>query len=144
MDCNIARLARLLNDLVIAKTFDDLLWRGYEHETLRRNLKWLEEYGFARKVEYKGKTYYHLTGRGAELLSLLRESLVDWVTRYLKKKGINYKVWWGDEGIRIVAPIIYVDRFTEIPIDITGLIEIRVAEEIARQNKLQGRPSRTA
>ena len=102
---------------------------GYNPTTLYRHLRWLVEHGFVRMVEYEGARYYHLTGLGARLLRLLREALVYKVTRYLDEKGIEYRVWWGGEGVRMIAPIIYVKGRVDLPVDLEGLVEIRCSND---------------
>ncbi len=135
MECNIARLARLLNDLVIAKTPSELANRGYDASALKDELNCLVEYGFVRKVDYNGATYYHLTGLGAKLLELLLEALLERTVESLRKKGVKTKIWWGDEKVRAVKPIIYVDREVEVPTEIKGLIEVKLYGIVSLQKK---------
>jgi len=70
---DVVRLAKLLDDLVVARTVYDLVKMGYNPATLYRTLGKLVEYGFVNFVEYSGAKYYHLTGLGAELLKVLRK-----------------------------------------------------------------------
>ena len=58
---------------------------------------------------------------------MLRKAIIYRVTKYLEERGIRYRVWWGDERIRAVGPVIYVDRPVELPLDLGGLIEVRIA-----------------
>ncbi len=125
---DVAKLAKLLNDLVTAKTIYDLVKRGHNPKTLYKALSWLVEHGFVNVVERDGKKLYHLTDLGAELLDVLLEALLRRIARYLEERGVRYRVWWGDERIRAVRPVIYVDRPVELPLNFRGLIEVRIAE----------------
>jgi len=89
---NIVRLAKLLDDLVVARTVYDLMKMGYNTVTLYRALGRLVEYGFVNSVEYSGAKYYHLTGLGAELLKVLRKAVVHRVVKMLEEKGVKYRV----------------------------------------------------
>ncbi len=135
---DIVRLAKLLNDLVTAKTIYDLVKRGHNPKTLYKALKWLVEHSFVNVVERDGKKLYHLTGLGAEFLKILRKALIYRVTKYLEERGIRYRVWWGDERIRAVRPVIYVDRPVELPLNFRGLIEVRIAGCNAAQGEDEG------
>ena len=135
MICDIVRLACLLNNLVIARTVYDLVKKGYNPSTLYRYLNWLVDHGFVRIVEYNGVKYYHLTGLGAKLLRVLREAIIQRITKMLKEKDVKYEVWWGDKGVRIARPIIYVDRDVSLPAGLEDLIEFRVAKSVASQRE---------
>ncbi len=126
---NIVKIAKLLNDLVIARTVYDLLKLGYNPTTLYRDLRWLVDHGFVRVVEHGGVKHYHLTGLGAELLKVLRRAVIHRITKILDEKGVGYRVWWGDEKVRATKPIIYVDRDADVPLDVKELVEIRVSRE---------------
>jgi len=127
---DIARLAKLLDDLVVARTVYDLVKTGYNPATLYRTLGRLIEYGFVNLVEYNGTKYYHLTGLGAELLKVLRRAVVHRVAKMLEEKGVKYRVWWGDSETRAVRPVIYVDREVDLQVDVRGLMELRVVGNI--------------
>ncbi|MCE4621612.1 MAG: hypothetical protein F7B95_04160 [Desulfurococcales archaeon] len=129
MTCDVVRIARLLNDLVVAKTVYDLVKRGYNPSTLYRYLDWLVEYGFVRVVKYGGARYYHLTGLGAELLRTLRKAVIHRVTRILEERGIKYRIWWGDKEVRVVKPVVYVDRTVDLPVNLEDLVELKVAKD---------------
>jgi len=135
MICDIVRLASLLNDLTIARTVYDLVKKGYNPSTLYRYLDWLVDYGFIRTVKYDGVKYYHLTGLGAKLLKVLREAIVHRVMKMLEEKGVKYEVWWGDKGVRVARPIIYVDRNVSLPVGLEDLIELKVAGSAADQRE---------
>ncbi len=126
MVCDVIRLAKLLDALVVARTVYDLLKLGFNPTTLYRDLRWLVDHGFVRMVVYSGSKYYHLTGLGAELLKVLRKAVVYRVTRMLEERGVRYRVWWGDGKVRVVRPVVYVDRDVDVPLDVKELVEIRV------------------
>jgi len=130
MMSDIARLAKLLDDLVVARTVYDLVKMGYNPATLYRTLGRLVEYGFVNLVEYNGIKYYHLTGLGAELLKVLRKAVVHRVAKMLEEKGVKYRVWWGDSETRAIRPVIYVDREVDLQVDVRGLMELRVVRSI--------------
>ena len=107
-----------------ARTTYDLIKLGYNPKTLYRYLQWLVEYGFVSMVGYEGKKYYHLTGLGAELLEVLMEGILSRVVRHLEEKGVKYRVWWGDDRVRAVKPVIYVEGEASLPMDLKELIEV--------------------
>ena len=125
------KLARLLDDLVVAKTIYDLVKRGHNPSTAYRALRWLVEYGFVNVVERNGVRYYHLTSLGARLLKVLREAVLRRVTRELEERGVEYDVWWGDEKHRAVKPVVYVKKRVDLNVNTEDLIEIRVAGDEA-------------
>jgi len=127
---DVVRLAKLLDDLVVARTVYDLVKMGYNPATLYRTLGKLVEYGFVNFVEYNGAKYYHLTGLGAELLKVLRKAVVHRIVKMLEEKGVKYRVWWGDGETRAVRPVIYVDREVNLQVDVGGLVELRVVGSI--------------
>jgi len=127
---NIVRLAKLLDDLVVARIADDLVERGYNPATLHHTLRRLVEYGFVNLVEYNGVKYYHLTGLGAELLKVLKKAVVHKVVRMLEGSGVRCRVWWGDSETRAVRPVIHVDGVVNLPPDVRGLVELEVVRSI--------------
>jgi len=132
---DVVRLAKLLDDLVVARIVYDLVKMGYNPATLYRTLGRLVKYGFVNLVEYNGAKYYHLMGLGAELLIVLRKAIIHRVVRMLEERGIKYRVWWGDDETRAVRPVIYVNREVDLPVDVRGLVEHRVVKDI---NSVEG------
>ena len=133
MVCDVARLARLLDSLVVARTVYELVGMGFNPSTLYRYLRWLVDYGFVNAVYRDGRRYYHLTGLGARLLDVLLESLLYRFTRMLEERGVRYKVWWGDERVRAARPVVYVDRPVDVPAEVEGLVEVRVVQGAGKE-----------
>ena len=123
---DLVKTARLLNDLVIAKSIYGLVKLGYNPTSLYNVLSKLIDYGFVTVSVYNGVKYYHLTGLGAEYLKILRKSVLHRITMILEEKGIRYRVWWGDSGVRASMPIVYVDEEIEIPFNTDGIVRIEV------------------
>ncbi|MCE4612643.1 MAG: hypothetical protein F7C07_02280 [Desulfurococcales archaeon] len=132
MVLDVAGLARLLDDLVVAKSVYDLVKLGHNPSTLYRRLGWLVEHGFVNVIDDGGVRRYHLTGLGARLYEVLMEALLYRATRLLEERGVRNRVWWGDERVRAVRPVIYVDRKVEIPLNLEGLVEVRLDERAAK------------
>ncbi|HDD26021.1 MAG TPA: hypothetical protein ENF75_02905 [Acidilobales archaeon] len=132
---DLVRVARLLNDLVIGKSIYDLIKLGWNPTTLYRVLRELVEYGFVRVTTYGGVRHYHLTGLGAEYLKILRLAIARKVCRELEKRGIKYTIWYGDNEVRATAPVIYVERKTDIPLNTEGLVKIEVRPDVANHRE---------
>ena len=133
---DLVKTARLLNDLVIAKSIYDLVKLGYNPTSLYNVLSKLIDYGFVTVSVYNGVKYYHLTGLGAEYLKILRKSVLHRITMILEEKGIKYRVWWGDSEVRASMPVVYVDKEIEIPFNTDGIVRIEVKrnDEVSEKN----------